>query len=544
MKRYFYQMKLQTKIVLLICIVFMLVIVVENLNIINIVDNHYYADAENRAQNVAMQASLSPVVIQTLQNPTLEHLAAIQDHTLWLSKLAQVEFIVVIDMQGIRQSHPNTEKIGFHVEGPDTEDVLFGKTYTSTAQGTLGASLRAFQPVYAHGEQIGAVIVGIMSEKMDLSIAKRNEPIFFSMLVVLFICIGLAMMLSRSIKTVLHNLEPAQIAKLLEERNAILRTVREGIITINKDGYVTLINKEARRILKIPEQKWDDYALVMKHKIYEYIPNTRLDEVIKSGESEYDCEQKINDAVILTSRTPLVVNGQIIGAIAAFRDMTEVRELAEKLTGVSRYVDALRSQSHEFFNKLHVIHGLTYNDKREELLNYLNSLMKTREKEEKQIHEQIRDPVIAGFLGSKFSRAKELGVQLSFFIQGELAPISDEQITHNLVTILGNLIDNALEAVNTVNVKNVDIRFEVKNDTLMLEVSDSGNGINPEDVPRIFQKKYSAKGENRGYGLYLVLATVNELHGQIEVNTELDVGASVMVSIPMKFVYGGGYNEH
>jgi len=239
MKSYFYQMKLQTKIVLLICIVFMLVIVVENLNIIHIVNSDYYADAESRAQNVAALVAGSPEVIQSLKNPQPQYLAATQAYTRAASQIAQVEFIVVIDMQGIRQSHPVPEKIGLHVEGPDTEDVLFGKTYISTAQGSLGASLRAFQPVYDQGRQIGAVIVGIMSEKIDLSSAKRNRPIFLSLLVVLFICIGLAVMLSKSIKAVLHDLEPAQIAKLLEERNAILRTVREGIIAINKDGYVT-----------------------------------------------------------------------------------------------------------------------------------------------------------------------------------------------------------------------------------------------------------------------------------------------------------------
>ncbi|MGL4668004.1 MAG: ATP-binding protein, partial [Saezia sp.] len=334
-----------------------------------------------------------------------------------------------------------------------------------------------------------------------------------SMLIVLFICIGLAMMLSKSIKTVLHDLEPAQIAKLLEERNAILRTVREGIIAINKDGDVTLINKEARRLLKIPEQKWDDFASVMQHKIYEYIPNTRLEEVLKSGQSEYDCEQKLGDAVILTNRTPLVVNGQVVGAIATFRDMTEMRELAEKLTGASRYVDALRSQSHEFLNKLHVIQGLAYNHQREELLNYLNSVMKSREKEEKHIHEQIKEPIIAAFLASKFSRAKELGVRLQFFISGELHPIAHEHIIHSLVTVIGNLMDNALEAVDTVEEKNVDIRLEVNEQMLVFEVSDSGPGIEPDKIPKIFQKKYTTKGEYRGYGLFLVFAIVNELQG-------------------------------
>lgn len=543
MKKYFNQLKLQTKIVLLACIVFMLVITVENLNIINIVNSNYYDDAVNRAQNVAQVVSTSPIVIESLLFPSKENLAAIQEHTQMLSKIAQVEFIVVIDMNGIRLSHPDPTKIGLHVEGPDTGDVLLGRTYISTAQGTLGASLRAFQPVYANGNQVGGVIVGIMSEAIDLSSAKRNRPIFISLLIVLLIGMGLAVMLANSVKKVLHGLEPAQIAKLLEERNAILRTVREGIIAINRDGYVTLINNEARRLLKIPEGNWNDYSSSGKHKIYDYIPNTRLDEVVKTGVSEYDSEQKINEAVILTNRTPLIVNNQIIGAIATFRDMTEMRHLAEKLTGVSRYVDALRSQSHDFSNKLHVIHGLAYNNKRDELLGYLNEVMQAREKEEQELYERVKDPIIAGFLGSKFRRAKELGAHLNLNIVGELEIIPDGQITHSLVTIIGNLIDNALDAVENVQEKKIDIYLKVDEKNFILEVNDSGVGIEKDKIALMFQKKYSTKGENRGYGLFLVWTLVHELKGELEVISEPDMGLSINVSIPVNSIYGDSHGN-
>lgn len=538
MKNYFNQLKLQTKIVLLACLVFMLVITVENLNIVSIVNSNYYDDAVNRAQNVAQVVSVSPVVVESLLVPSKQNLAAIQAHTQMLSKIAQVEFIVVIDMMGIRQTHPDLAKIGLHVEGADTEDVLLGRSYISTAQGTLGVSLRAFQPVYVDGKQIGGVIVGIMSETIDLSSAKRNRPIFISLSIVLLIGMGLAVMLANSVKKVLYGLEPTEIAKLLEERNAILRTVREGIIAINRDGYLTLMNNEARRLLKIPDDGWNDYTSGGKHKIHDYIPNTRLQEVVKSGISEYDCEQKINDAVILTNRTPLIVSQQIVGAIATFRDMTEMRHLAEKLTGVNRYVDALRAQSHDFSNKLHVIHGLAYNNKRDELVRYLNEVIRSREKEEEQLYERIKDPVIAGFLESKLRQATELGCCPHLFTLGELAPIPDGQVTHSLVTIIGNLIDNALEAVDVVQEKNIDIYLKVDEKNFVLEVNDTGVGIKKEQLPFIFQKKYSTKGENRGYGLFLVWTLVQELHGELEVSSEPDMGMNISVTIPVKSIYG------
>lgn len=539
MRMFFHRLKLQTKIVLLTCFIFALAITAENLNFINIVNNGFYATAVNRAENVADIAATSPIIIDALLDPSAKNMAEIQNYTLMLSKIAQVEFVVVINMKGIRQSHPHTYKIGKHIEGSDTDNVLYGQSYISTAKGTLGASLRVFRPIYAaDGSQIGGLVVGIMTETIDLMVSKANRDIIWSLLFVLSLGIVLAMLLANSVKRILHGLEPNEIANILEERNTILRTVRDGIIAINLQGDVTLINDEAKRILKISEDDIGaDLSPHQTHKVYEYIPNTRLDEIIKTGEAEYDCEQRINNAVILTNRAPLKVNGNIIGAIASFRDMTEIKQLAENLTGVNRYADALRSQSHEFLNKLHVIYGLLYNDNKKELLAYLEKIIGTQKEEEDIIYAPIKDPVIAGFLTSKFSRARELGVQLSFKIKGTLLPIENTTVTHGLITILGNLIDNALDAVQPVEEKNIDILLTIDNECLVIEINDSGIGIDTELIPNMFVKGYSIKGEGRGIGLYLVLATVDELSGHIEVDSEVDMGLSICVSIPTKNLY-------
>lgn len=191
-----------------------------------------------------------------------------------------------------------------------------------------------------------------------------------------------------------------------------------------------------------------------------------------TGIAEYDSEQNINGITILTSRILLFVRGQLVGAIACFRDMTEVRQLAENLTGVNRYVDALRNQPHEFNNKLHVIYGLTLNE----------------------------DPVIAGFLNSKFSRTRELDVELQFHISGVLSAINDSRITYGLVTILGNLIDNSLDAVQFVDNKQIIVHITISDLWFNIEILDNGSGVLSEDTQRIFSKGYSTKGDNRGFG--------------------------------------------
>ncbi|WP_392559608.1 PAS domain-containing protein [Orbus mooreae] len=201
-------------------------------------------------------------------------------------------------------------------------------------------------------------MVGQTVNKIEYLASRTNQPILLTLIVSLLIAISLAVWFSKSIKNILLGLEPFEMATLFEEINAIISTVKEGILVMNKDGIITQINDEAIRILRITEPR----NKILNSNVQQIIPNTRLYDVMLTGESEYDREQNINDVVILTNRTPLFVNGKLSGAIASFRDMTEIRQLAENLTGVNRYADALRSQSHEFNNKLHVIYGLAFNE--------------------------------------------------------------------------------------------------------------------------------------------------------------------------------------
>lgn len=323
------------------------------------------------------------------------------------------------------------------------------------------------------------------------------------------------------------------MVKLFEERDAIIRTVKEGIVVINRNGLVSQINDEAIRILHLPDNK----AQIIDQNIEKIIPNTRLYDVMLSGKTEHDNEQNIDGVVILTNRTPLFVNGELVGAVASFRDMTEIRQLAENLTGVNRYADALRSQSHEFNNKLHVIYGLAFNNNQEKLISYLEKLMGAHEQEYESISHSILDPIIAGFLNSKFSRARELDVQLNFHIEGRLNAITDSSITHRLVTILGNLIDNGLDAVQFLDNKKITVDLTIDDKWFEIEISDNGEGIPTKNTQQIFTKGYSTKGNNRGFGLYLVLASVDELNGHIELCEPDKPGACFRVLLPLTTLY-------
>ena len=535
MRYLFNKLPLKVKLISLICLVFILSVIAQNIYIVHVVNNEYLINSRQRVENIANIISTSQTIIQEIQNPTPQNIASIQAKTEQSRALTQTDFIVIFNMQGVRYSHPDRNKIGQTIVGGDEQRALKGESYTSIAKGTLGDSVRAFKPIMNDkNQQIGVVLVGQTLQKINHLASRTSQPIWLSLFASLSIAILLAYLLSRNIKKILYGLEPIQMAQLFAERNAIIRTVKEGIVVINREGLITQINDEAIRILRIPKDKENIIGL----PVGDFIPNTRLYEVMISGNAEYDCEQNINGVVILTNRTPLFVNNALVGAIASFRDMTEVRKLAENLTGVNRYADALRSQSHEFNNKLHVIYGLAYNDNKLELIDYLEEIIGNQQAESKLVSQYIKDPIIAGFLNSKFSRARELNVTLTFNIDGVLALITDTSVTHSLVTILGNLIDNGLDAVQYLDDKQIKVSLVIDNTNFEIEINDNGEGISENDIQYIFQKGYSTKGDNRGFGLYLVLASIDELDGHIQLcDSDNKRGTCFKVLLPLKEIY-------
>lgn len=532
-------MPLRLQITLLVVVVLILPLIAANIRISHDIDDRFHHYAGQKAENIARVVAESPVVIDGLDNPVAGSQQKMRKYTQEIQEVTDVEFIVILDMQGLRLIHPDADKIGKPMEGGDGDRVLHGQTYLSSAKGSLGLSLRAFRPVInAKHQQTGAVVVGLMSSNITRSVARVNQPIMSALTLALLVGIALAVVLANSIKKILFGLEPVAIARLLEERNALLESVREGILAIDQDARLTVINSEAKRILKLAGIPTD----ILGHKVDEFIPQTRLPEILVSGEPELDYELDINGISILTNRVPLYVNGVISGAIATFRDMSEVRQMAEELTGVNRYVEALRSSAHEFLNKLHVINGLVHSNHHHALTSYLAEIIHDNQDEQETVHQLVRDPVLAAFLVSKFSRARELGVRFTLDISEPLPEIGDPKIAHHLVTLLGNLIDNGLDAVQTMDNKEVTLRIAVLNEDWEMEISDTGPGITPEKIPEIFRRGYSTKGENRGIGLFLVSAVLDKLNGSMDVSGHPGQGMHFLIKIPLTMI-SGNHND-
>jgi len=324
-------------------------------------------------------------------------------------------------------------------------------------------------------------------------------------------------------------MEPSQIAKLLEERSAMLHYAREGIIAVDLDRKITLINSEGERLFNKIGHLQGKY---LGKEIEEILPNSRMNKILKTGVSELDQEIAYNGINLVVNRVPIYVDKKIVGAVATFRDKTEFKKLAEELTGVKVYASALRSQTHEFMNKLHVILGMVHMKSYDELVDFVKKTTNNIQTDVGYITKHIKDPILAGFILGKLSYARERGAQLQFKKDCYIPVAENSDDTHELITILGNLIDNALDAVQGCSTKRIEVCFKFIDSLIYLRVSDTGVGFSEEQQEEIFKKNYSTKGEERGMGLYLIQQSLKRLNGKIVVISEEGLGTTIDVEIP------------
>lgn len=486
-------------------------------------------ETETSIMSMSTIISNAPVIRQNLGN--MDKQSAIQDYVdSILESSKNIEIIVVADMNSIRYAHPQEEKVGKEFVGGDQKRVLEqGESYISEAVGTLGRQIRAFVPVFdASDKQVGFVMVSksIISYKQEINNALS--------IMIVSICIGLsvgavgAFLLSNNIKKTLLGLEPDEITRLYIQRDSMLDAMHEGIIAIDQNNCITLVNNSAIKMLNLNTET------IIGHNIQEVFPSCKLGDVMASGKAEYYSDHIINDTIVVINRVPIKNGEKIVGAIATFSDRTKVNQLAEEITGVRQIVDALRATTHEFMNKLHTILGLIDLGEIAEAKKYIMSETEKHQKILSLVIRNIKNPSIAGLIIGKTSRANELGIIMKINKESELSKNTGRIDSSLLITILGNLIENAMDVLKVSNTtpKKIDVLIKEYNDKVLIKIVDSGTGIKSEDIDRIFERGYSTKDGSRGQGLFIVKDIVEALKGNIKVESILGHGSQFTVELP------------
>ncbi|WP_261305211.1 ATP-binding protein [Paenibacillus andongensis] len=502
--------KLRTKINLLVLLNMALVLILLLSAISYIIVDRRFKETGERALVLARTVAGLPQIMEGLQT---SQAAAIQPLADLLRKQSGAEFIVVADKNLIRYSHPNPEKIGKTLNADDLpldQHVLKGREIQTTSTGSLGLSVRGKTPVLdAEGNPIGLVSVGFLVKDIWKDLLSLLLNMFLIGFAALFIGLVGAYLLSGHIKKQIFNMEPGEIAFLTQQQAAILDSTREGIIAVNSKGIIMTCNREAKKLLNIAGEDITGQA------VHEVLPQTRLLEVLKEGAVHQDAPMIVGNTLIITNRVPVYANGKIIGAVATFRDKLQLDQIGQKLADIGQYIDSLRSQRHEFMNKLHLISGLIKMKEYEmveELIEEIN---------EEQQHlldfflSKIHDPAVVGVLIGKMHRAKEKGIQLIVDSESTLPnPCPHRDI---ILTFIGNSIENALEALSTTYPARgaIIVQFREEKDHICISVQDNGPGVDPGLKDKIFQDGISTKGTGRGFGLALLSKMIKSAEGQI-----------------------------
>ncbi|WP_242520302.1 ATP-binding protein [Halobacillus kuroshimensis] len=442
----------------------------------------------------------------------------------------QSNYIVVLNMNRIRYSHPVEENLGTLSSGRDEGPAFAEHSYTSKAKGESGTAVRGFVPVMDENhEQIGVVIVGEILPSMRAVIWEMKNEISLVLLLTSLFGMAGSWLLARHLKEQMFALEPHEIVQLYEERTAAFEAMNEGIVTVDTAGKVTLINQRARSLLDVTGSPTG-------HSIHTIVPGLKLGHVLAGGEPVLNREIRAGMKLLLATCIPIKVEDRYEGAVLIFQDRTEVTRLAEELTGVKAFVDALRVQNHEHRNKLHTIAGMIQLEQNDAALQYVFDASEKQEKLSRSLLATFQDYSIAGLLLSKIARGKELGIDVTVEEESGLMVFPPLWDHHDLVLILGNLIENAFHSFEGIQQDEKTIRVTVIQDdeTCSIIVEDNGMGMSPSVSRQMYKKGFSTKGDHgSGIGLYLVKNLVDQAIGKITVKSAEGQGTTIIIDVPL-----------
>lgn len=488
--------------------------------------NRAQGDIADKAMNVALSVASVPDVKANVGLPGGG--AVIQPIAEEIRMKTGMKYVVVFDVNDIRFSHPIPERIGRKTVGSDHSRVLKGETDVIVARGTLGLALKSMAPIFRDGRVVGGVTVGILLNDVRETLWGIYLKLLGALLIGLSISLAGAVFLAWNLKGTLGGREPHEVVRLFQEWESLLGSVHEGIIAVDGQGRIKIVNETARESLGVTED-------VLGEPIDEILPLSILSKVLETGIPRYDQEVRIRDVPVMVNCVPVKVRGQIVGAISTFRDMTEISSLAEQITGVKMYAEALRVHNHEFRNKLHTIAGLIHLGKNGEALSFIAGARESWQAMSTFVACRVKNASVGGILMGKVGRCRELCVDLSMDPDSFCGPAV--QVGENrLVVIIGNLLDNAIEAVlpRPRGERRIDFAIFDESGRILISVRDNGCGIAPENMARLFDKGFSTKGEKgtRGYGLFNVQNAVEACGGEISVDSVEGRYTEFLVNIP------------
>ncbi len=514
-----------------VTLVIMVLVIVQMISLGAVFSNMIYEIVEQQTQQRALEAAQHIALIPELQvrvrtSPQSEFLTLLAES---IRQEAEATQIVVTDRHGIQIFNTDSEKIGSrYLQPEDSRALRHGRSYVSKSHGRQGAIISGHAPILdAELNPIGMVSVSYrVANVLQLTNRYLEKELFY---IWIFITLGLiaAILIARAVKHATFGLEPQEIATLFQEREAIIASIREGIVATDAQGKITLLNETARKSLG---------ETAIGRPIERLLPDLDLAAVFHNGAAGENIEAPIQGTEMIVNLVPIQYANKIKGTVATFRPKDEVDLMARELSQIQSYSEMLRAQTHEYSNRLHAIVGMIQMEAYDDVLDFIAEETTGHRNLIRQLIESVPDSTLSSFLIGSYMHAMELKIDFVIDPETHLVHLPEWLSCHQLVTILGNVLNNAFDAaLGGESPPKVKLFMSDYGNDLIFEVEDSGPGIPEQFRHKMFDRGVSTKpGGHRGYGLHLVKKTLQKIDGGISIQHSELGGALFVIEIPKR----------
>lgn len=514
-------MKLQHKITLILAVI--IAILIGSLTL-----SMYVTWYRSIQKQVAMDAMDQAVIIA--ENEELKSSIIRENGYIAVNKMVEnihlktgIQYLYVLNEEGRYFAHPLPEKLNTSYEQGDTRLDPFLLKPLYYYEMTQNAMVEGYAPIYSEGVRSGTVIVGIYNGRILQTMSGYAMQLTFFAVLAIGVGILVAYALSKNIKRSIYGLEPVEIAMLHKDREIILENVGEGLLAVNYQGKITMINSRARELLSQEGLKvgMPYSALVFSEFFGDH-------KALEEGHGEK--EWRIGTSKLLKIEyIPLKDREDRMGWLFRIEDMSLLRKRAEELTNMKELTQALRAQNHEFMNKLHTISGLIQLESYEDALHYIEKISVTRQAVIGILNEKVKVPFISGLILAKYSKATERQIEFVISTDSYLDKLPDHVIEDDISSILGNLLDNAIDALTGRRESKIILTIKSIDDGIIFIIRDNGPGIKDLPMEKYLEKGVSSKGPDRGYGLFIVSERLKRAQGQLWMENEDGLTCKVFI---------------
>lgn len=533
-----FQMKLFLSLVLFSCLLLALLGTI----LFHFIDRQLHHDLGQRARVQASEIALMPGLAEKVAARDMAGIARLIQP---LRDQSDASYIVIGDVNENHLYHSESpERLNLPMIGGDNAEVLRGKTIISMRQGGIGVSLRSKAPILNTSRQtIGIVSIGYLTSYINSINARLLWQAGLYGLLLLLALFIFSWIVSRNVKKQMFWLEPKAIALLVLQQKALLEAMYEGVFAVNAEKQLILINRAARELLDIrqPENKLLGKPL---EEVVQVPPAFLTQESATNNRSHHDQISVLNQRQVIVNRVPIELEpGTRSGWVFSFRDKNDINTLSSQLSQVKRYADNLRIMRHEQLNWTATLAGLLQMQRYEDAIRYIEAQSEGAQSVLDFVSARFTSPALCGLLLGKYVSAREKGIELNFDPACQLTHLPSAISETELMSIIGNLLDNAMDATLKAPAPAgpVELYISDRNQELLIEVADRGNGVDATLKPSLFERGVTSKpsdvddltGSEHGIGLFLVAGYVHQAGGSIEITDNTPQGTIFTVFIPL-----------